>query len=60
MPTPDGPRFFSASLNFCAMTSKASSHETAVNSPFLSYRPFVLRSIGCVRRSWPYMIFDRK
>src|SRR3954453_20142041 len=42
------------------MTSKASSHETAVNSPFLSYLPLVLRSIGLVRRSWPYMILERK
>ena len=60
MPTPLGPRFFSAALNFSAMTSKASSHVTGVNSPFLSYLPFVLRSIGRVRRSWPYMILERK
>ena len=42
MPTPLGPRFFSAALNFSAMMSKASSHETGVNSPFLSYLPFGL------------------
>ena len=60
MPTPLGPRFFSAALNFSAMTSKASSHDTGVNSPFLSYLPPVLRSIGCVSRSWPYMTLDRK
>ena len=60
MPTPLGPRFFSASLNFSAMMSKASSHDTGVNSPFLSYLPPFLRSIGRVRRSWPYMILERK
>jgi hypothetical protein len=36
MPTLLGPRFFSAALNFSAMMSKASSHDTGVNSPFLS------------------------
>src|SRR3954470_8674684 len=60
MPTPLGPRFFSAALNFSAMMSKASSHDTGVNSPFLSYFPPVLRSMGLVRRSWPYMILERK
>ncbi len=60
MPTPLGPCFFSAALNFSAMTVKASSHETGVNSPFLSNLPFVLRSIGRVSRSWPYMILERK
>ena len=60
MPTPLGPRFFSASLNFSAMMSKASSQLTGVNSPFLSYLPPVLRSIGFISRSWPYMILDRK
>ena len=60
MPTPLGPRFFSAALYFSAMMSKASSHDTGVNSPFLSYLPPVLRSIGLVRRSWPYMILERK
>ena len=60
MPTLLGPRFFSAALNFSAMMSKASSHDTGVNSPFLSYLPFALRSIGWVRRSWPYMILERK
>src|SRR6185369_11669080 len=28
--------------------------------PFLSYFPFFLRRSGCVSRSWPYMILDRK
>ena len=60
MPTPLGPRFLRASLNFSAMTSKASSHVTGVNSPFLSYLPAVLRSMGLVNRSWPYMILERK
>src|SRR5687768_1261196 len=60
MPTPLGPRRLSASLNFSAITSKASSHDTPVNSPFLSYRPPRLRSSGCVRRSWPYITLERK
>src|SRR4051794_32655860 len=60
MPPPLGPRFFRAALYFSAMMSKASSHDTGVNSPFLSYLPLVLRSIGFVRRSWPYMILERK
>src|SRR4051794_12219101 len=42
------------------MTSKASSQDTAVNSPFLSYLPALFRNIGWVRRSWPYMILERK
>src|SRR3954447_9480161 len=42
------------------MMSKASVQEMGVNSPFLSYLPAVLRSIGVVRRSWPYMILERK
>ena len=36
MPTLVGPPAFSASFHFAAMTSKASFHETGVNSPFLS------------------------
>src|SRR4029079_3340324 len=60
MPTALGPPLASAFLNCCATTSKASSQETWVNSPFLSYLPFFLRRSGCVRRSWPYMIFERK
>src|SRR6185312_13635793 len=60
MPTVVGPPFASAALNCCAITSKASSHETWVKSPFLSYLPFFLRRSGCVNRSWPYMIFERK
>src|SRR5262252_9204297 len=60
IPTPLGPRRLSASLNFSAITSKASSHDTRVNSPFLSYLPSRLRSSGWVRRSWPYITLDRK
>src|SRR5215470_15384547 len=60
MPTPLGPRFLSVSLNFSAITSKASSHDTWVNSPFLSYLPLRLRRSGCVRRSWPYITLERK
>src|SRR5262249_41893212 len=40
--------------------SKASSHDTWVNSPLLSYLPFFLRKSGCVSRSWPYIILERK
>src|SRR4029079_16659276 len=60
MPTVVGPPFSSAALHFCAITSQVSSHETWVKSPFLSYLPFFLRRSGCVSRSWPYMIFERK
>src|SRR5262249_16640731 len=60
MPTPLGPRFLSASLNFSAITSKASSHDTLVNSPSLSYLPPLLRSSGCVRRSWPHIPLEKK
>src|SRR5262249_5806533 len=60
MPTEVGPRLRSASLNFSAITSKASSHDTWVNSPSLSYLPFFLRSSGWVRRSWPYITLERK
>ena len=60
MPTVVGPPFASASFHFSAMMSNASFHDTRVNSPFLSYLPsFFLRS-GVVRRSAPYMIFERK
>lgn len=55
-----GPFAFSASLNFSAMMSKAASQLTGVNSPFLSYLPSVMRNSGCVRRSAPYMILERK
>src|SRR5262245_59832628 len=60
MPTLVGPFLARAALNCCAITSKASSQDTWVNSPFLSYLPFFLRSSGCVRRSSPYMILERK
>src|SRR5262249_17109656 len=40
--------------------SKASSHDTWVNSPLLSYLPFFLRRSGWVRRSWPYITLERK
>src|ERR1051325_8528051 len=60
MPTPLGPCFFSAALNLSVITVNASSHDTGVNSPFLSNTPFVLRSMGRVRRSCPYIILERK
>src|SRR5215475_4846729 len=60
MPTLVGPFLARAALNCCAITSKASSQDTWVNSPFLSYLPFFLRRSGCVSRSWPYIILERK
>ena len=36
MPTALGPLFASAAFHFAAITSKASFHDTGVNSPFLS------------------------
>ena len=60
MPTPAGPFSLRVCFHFWAMTSKAWSQLTGVNSPFLSYWPFFIRSSGVVRRSSPYMIFDRK
>ncbi|MNO09068.1 hypothetical protein D3C81_2320370 [compost metagenome] len=60
MPIDSGPLLLSASLYFCAMMSKAWSHVTGWNSPCLSYWPLRMRSNGWVRRSLPYMIFDRK
>src|SRR5262245_50524330 len=60
MPTPLGPRFLRASLNFPAITSKASSQDTWVNSPFLSKLPFRFRNSGYNRRSCPYITFDKK
>src|SRR5215510_999261 len=60
MPTLVGPFLARAALNCCAITSKASSQDTWVNSPFLSYLPLFLRNSGCVRRSCPYMILERK
>jgi len=60
MPTACGPFSFSTRLNCAAMTSNASSQDTGSNSPSLAYTPLRLRSSGWVRRSRPYMIFDRK
>ena len=60
MPTAVGPFSFSTALARAAMTSKASSHDTGVNSPFLSKASPFLRSSGVVRRSPPYMILERK
>ena len=40
--------------------SKARSHDTRSNSPSFAYLPSFMRSSGVVRRSSPYMIFDRK
>jgi hypothetical protein len=47
-------------FHFSAMMSKAWSQVISRNSPSLSYLPLVIRSSGLVRRSSPYMIFDRK
>ena len=55
-----GPSLFKVAFHFSAMMSKALSQETGANSPFLSYRPFFMRSIGVRSRSSPYMILDRK
>ncbi|MNJ77072.1 hypothetical protein D3C77_744880 [compost metagenome] len=60
MPIASGPLFFSASLYLAAMMSKALSQLIGWNSPCLSYWPLRMRSNGWVRRSLPYMIFDRK
>src|SRR6188472_259308 len=60
MPTAVGPLSFSTALARAAITSKASSHDTGVSSPFLSNTPPFLRSSGVVRRSPPYMILERK
>ncbi len=60
MPTLVGPLSFSAAFHFSAMMSNASSQLIGVNSPFLSYLPSVMRSIGRVSRSSPYWILDRK
>ncbi|MCY1466151.1 hypothetical protein D9M71_844070 [compost metagenome] len=60
MPTEVGPLALSAALNFSSMMSKAWSQLTGWNSPCLSYLPSFMRSSGWVRRSLPYMIFDRK
>ena len=59
MPTAVGPFSFSTFLNFSAMTSKALSQETGVNSPSLAYWPFFMRSSGVVSRSAPYIILER-
>ncbi|MCY1225269.1 hypothetical protein D9M72_374590 [compost metagenome] len=60
MPTAVGPFSFSTRLNWRSISSKARSHVTGANSPFLSYLPFFMRKSGLVSRSCPYMIFDRK
>ncbi len=60
MPTDSGPLALSATLNFSAMMSKACSQLIGWNSPCLSNLPSFMRSSGRVRRSLPYMIFDRK
>ena len=60
MPSAVGPFSFSVALARAAITSKASSHDTGVSSPFLSNTPPFLRSSGVVRRSPPYMILERK
>ena len=60
MPTAVGPFSASVFLNFSAMMSKAWSQLTGVNSPSFANSPSRMRSSGTVRRSRPYMIFDRK
>src|SRR6476661_9811214 len=60
MPSAVGPFSFNTALARVAITSKASSHETGANSPFLSKAPPLLRSNGVVRRSPPYIILERK
>src|SRR6476620_7049206 len=60
MPSAVGPFSFSVALAREAITSKASSHDTGVSSPFLSHTPSFLRKSGVVRRSPPYMILERK
>ncbi|SAL66099.1 hypothetical protein AWB69_07470 [Caballeronia udeis] len=60
MPTAVGPFSFSTRLNCSAIVLKAWSHETGVNSPSFAYLPSFMRSSGVVRRSSPYMIFERK
>ncbi|MCY1349302.1 hypothetical protein D9M69_354850 [compost metagenome] len=60
MPMEPGPLAFRATLNFSAMMSNAWSQPIGWNSPCLSYLPSFMRSNGSVRRSLPYMIFDRK
>ncbi len=60
MPTAVGPFSRSAFLNCRSISSKARSQLTGVNVPSLSNLPSFMRSSGLVRRSSPYMIFDRK
>src|SRR5262245_16426625 len=60
MPIAVGPLSLSVCLAFDAMRSNASSQLTGVNSPSFAKTPFLLRSNGVVRRSAPYIIFDRK
>src|SRR6185295_11042575 len=60
MPSAVGPFSLSVALARAAITSKASSHDTGVSSPFLSNTPPFLRRRGVVRRSAPYMILERK
>ncbi|MCY1385292.1 hypothetical protein D9M69_736670 [compost metagenome] len=60
MPMDPGPLALRATLNFSSMMSNAWSQLIGWNSPCLSYLPSFMRSSGSVRRSLPYMIFDRK
>src|SRR5689334_713855 len=60
MPTAVGPLSLSTRFHCSAITSKAWSQDTLWNSPSLAYRPFFMRRSGVVRRSSPYMIFERK
>jgi len=60
MPTAVGPLAFSVALHFSSITSNACFQVIGVNSPFLSYLPPFMRSIGVVSRSFPYWILARK
>ncbi len=60
MPTASGPFSLITRFHWLAISSKARSQETGWNSPSLWYSPSRMRSIGVFRRSWPYMILDRK
>ncbi|CSB69527.1 Uncharacterised protein [Vibrio cholerae] len=60
MPTLVGPLVLSEAFHFSAITSNAVSQETGVNSPSLWYWPSFMRSSGVFKRSWPYMILERK
>ena len=55
-----GPFSFSTRLNCRAISSRARSHDTGWNCPSLANSPSFTRISGCVSRSAPYMILERK